>query len=326
EFIMTALILGIVIYMIQQVGPGGRSIGTYASYGVALLVLGTPVRKLQEAYVRIQEVMVAAGRTFSILDSKDQVPLARNPRSFPRDWKKIEYRNVSLDLGGKLVLDSVHLQIYRGEVVAFVGESGSGKSSLVNLLERFFDPTKGEILVDGVRLQEFELLDLRSQIALVSQDVFLFSDSIERNIWAGDFSKDPKLIMPAAQKAFAHEFIMRKQLGYQTKVGDRGNLLSGGEKQRLSIARAFLKDAPILILDEATSALDSVSEIEVQKGLESLMQGRSVFVIAHRLSSIQKAHRIFVLKNGKVVESGSHSELVESRGEYSKLYFSSSSI
>ena len=320
EFIMTALILGIVAYMVQQVAPGGKTIGTYASYGVALLVLGTPVRKLQEAYVRIQEVIVAATRTYALLDSQEIVPIAPQPKPFPKDWKTIEYKNVSLTLSGRQVLKNVSLTIKRGEVIAFVGESGSGKSSLVNLLERFFDPSSGEILIDGIPLKAFDLQGLRQNVALVSQDVFLFSDTIERNIWAGDFSKDPKLVIPAAQKAFAHDFIMKKSDGYQTRVGDRGNLLSGGEKQRVSIARAFLKDAPILILDEATSALDTVSEIEVQRGLESLMAGRTVFVIAHRLSSIAKAHRIFVLKDGQILESGSHAELVERQGEYSRLY------
>jgi subfamily B ATP-binding cassette protein MsbA len=206
-----------------------------------------------------------------------------------------------------------------------VGSSGSGKSTLVNLLERFYDPTAGEILVDGVSLKEFDLKDLRSKIALVTQDVFLFRDSVATNILAGrgelsdiDRVGDTVQVKPhalqaiqsASRHAHADPFIQKLPEQYQTGVGERGGLLSGGEKQRVSIARAFYKNAPILILDEATSALDSVSELEVQKGLSELMKGRTVFVIAHRLSTVRAASRILVMSHGEVIETGSHEELV----------------
>lgn len=320
EFVMTVVILAIVLYMTYQVAKGQATYGVFVSYGAALLALSPPVKKLQESYVRIQEVMVAARRAYSLIDSKEVVPVPAKPKDFPKDWSEIRFEKVRLKFAENEVLKGIDLTVKRGEVVAFVGASGSGKSSLVNLLERFFDPDEGDVKLGGVSVRDLELKALRSQIALVSQDVFLFSDTIERNIWSGDFDRDPKGVVPAAQSAYAHDFILKQPGGYQQQVGDRGGLLSGGEKQRISIARAFFKDAPILILDEATSALDTVSEIEVQKGIESLMQGRTVLVIAHRLTSIAKAHRIIVLKEGRIVEQGSHKELIEKNGEYCRLY------
>ncbi|RYZ91185.1 MAG: ATP-binding cassette domain-containing protein, partial [Proteobacteria bacterium] len=201
-----------------------------------------------------------------------------------------------------------------------VGESGSGKSTIVNLLERFFDATAGEILIDGINILDINLKDLRKNVALVNQDVFLFSDTIERNIQAGDFDRSIDEVETMARMANAHDFIMRMPLNYKSRVGDRGNLLSGGEKQRISIARALFKNAPVLILDEATSALDTASEIEVQKGLDTLMQGRTALIIAHRLSTIQNAGKIVVLKAGRIVETGTHDDLLNTRGEYFRFY------
>jgi ATP-binding cassette subfamily B protein/subfamily B ATP-binding cassette protein MsbA len=201
-----------------------------------------------------------------------------------------------------------------------VGESGSGKSTIVNLLERFFDASSGEILIDKVNILDINLRDLRKNIALVNQDVFLFSDSIEKYIQAGDFDRPLGEVPSMAKHANAHDFIMRMPHGYQSLVGDRGNLLSGGEKQRISIARALFKNAPILILDEATSALDTSSEIEVQKGLDYLMEGRTALIIAHRLSTIQNADKIVVLKAGQLVEMGTHQQLLDSKGEYHHFY------
>ncbi|MEN0058920.1 MAG: ATP-binding cassette domain-containing protein, partial [Bdellovibrio sp.] len=214
----------------------------------------------------------------------------------------------------------INLEIHRGEVLALVGASGSGKSTIVNLLERFFDSTSGEILIDDTNILDINLKDLRRHVALVTQDVFLFSDTIEKNIWAGDYNRDRADIMAMAKLANAHDFIMKTPLGYQSRVGDRGNLLSGGEKQRISIARAMFKDAPLLILDEATSALDTASEIEVQKGLDHLMEGRTALVIAHRLSTIQKADKIVVLKQGEIVEIGTHGNLLSQQGEYFRFH------
>ncbi|MBX2995450.1 MAG: ABC transporter ATP-binding protein [Bdellovibrionaceae bacterium] len=320
EFTMTLVTFGILFYMTLEISAGRATYGDFMSYIAALLMLSTPVKKMQESYVRTQETTVSAARVFVLLDDQSEVPQTTTPVPFPSDWKKIEFRDVSFQYGEHKVLNGVNLTVNRGELIAFVGASGSGKSTLVNLLERFFDPTQGEILIDGISIQNFGLKDLRSHIALVTQDVFLFSDTIERNIWAGDFGKDNSRVELVAKNANADTFIRRMVKAYQSRVGDRGNLLSGGEKQRVSIARAFFKDAPILILDEATSALDSESEIEVQRGLDRLMEGRTAFVIAHRLSTVAKADRIYVLRAGQVVESGTHAELLSKQGEYSKLH------
>jgi ATP-binding cassette subfamily B protein/subfamily B ATP-binding cassette protein MsbA len=279
-----------------------------------------PIKKIQNAHVRLQQTVVVTERIFQLLESTMQVPQSANPLPFPKDWEQIRFKNVSFAYGAEPVLQNIDVTIHRGEIVALVGESGSGKSTIVNMLERFFDPTEGEILIDGVPLNQFDLKDLRRHIALVTQDVFLFRDSIERNIQAGDFSKDTTGVAPAAQHANAHNFIERTPLAYQSSVGDRGNFLSGGEKQRVSIARAIFKDTPILILDEATSALDSVSELEVQKGLNHLMQGRTTFVIAHRLSTVYNATRILVLKKGRIVEQGTHDVLLQRKGEYFNFF------
>ena len=320
EFVMTLVTFGILFYMTLEISAGRATYGDFMSYIAALLMLSTPIKKMQESYVRTQETSVAAKRAFSLLDEDSEVPEVTNPVPFPAQWKKVEFRNVSFQYGDHKVLDKVNLVVERGQLIAFVGASGSGKSTLVNLLERFFDPTSGEILVDETPIRQFALKDLRAHIALVTQDVFLFSDTIERNIWAGDFSKDNSRVELVAKNANADAFIRRTPQAYQSRVGDRGNLLSGGEKQRVSIARAFFKDAPILILDEATSALDSESEIEVQRGLDRLMEGRTAFVIAHRLSTVAKADRIYVMRAGQVVESGTHAELLQKQGEYSKLH------
>jgi ATP-binding cassette subfamily B protein/subfamily B ATP-binding cassette protein MsbA len=320
EFITACLVLGLLTYMGIKVTRGEATAGTLMAYIGVLLQLGPPVKKFQESYVRLHETEVATARAFSLLEDPNEVPQSKSLKPFPKDWKTITYKNVSFAYGSEKILKRVNLTIHRGEMIAFVGSSGSGKSTIVNLLERFFDPSEGEILIDETPINEINLKDLRHNVALVTQDVFLFSDSIERNIWAGDFSKSPEGVIPAAQSANAHAFISRTPNGYQNKVGDRGNLLSGGEKQRVSIARAIFKDAPILILDEATSALDSQSEVEVQKGLDQLMQGRTALVIAHRLSTISRANRIIVMKAGEIIETGTHQSLLEQKGEYHALH------
>ncbi len=320
EFIATALILGIFFYFSSEVSKGTITTGDVLAYIASLMAINQPIKKLQESYVRIQETVVASKRIFEILD--DQNVVYEDPAAipFPSNWSKIIYKNVSFKYNQSLILKNINFEITKGQAIAFVGESGSGKSTIVNLLERFYDPTEGEILVDGVPLQKFSLKSLRKNIALVSQDVFLFSDSIEKNIWAGDFDKKPDQIPSRAQSANAHDFILRTPRQYKSMVGDRGSMLSGGEKQRVSLARAFFKDAPLLILDEATSALDSSSEVEVQKGIDLLMKGRTSLVIAHRLSTIQNADCIFVLKSGEIVEQGRFQELIQRPGEFRRFY------
>ncbi|MBX3019935.1 MAG: ABC transporter ATP-binding protein [Bdellovibrionaceae bacterium] len=320
EFAMTIVVCLILLYMTLEIAQGRATYGDFMSYVAAMLMLSAPIKKLQESYVRIQETAVAARRVFELLDEDSEVPQIAKPVPFPRTWEKIRFDNVSFRYGENWVLRNVSFDIQRGQMVAFVGASGSGKSTLVNLLERFFDPTEGRILVDNVDIKDMSLSDLRSQIAMVSQDVFLFSDTVERNIWAGDFSKTMETVQEAAKRANADAFIQRAPHAYQSRVGDKGNLFSGGEKQRLSIARAFFKDAPVLVLDEATSALDSESEVEVQRGLDQLMEGRTALVIAHRLSTISRADLIYVMKAGNIVESGTHEALLARKSEYFKLH------
>jgi ATP-binding cassette subfamily B protein/subfamily B ATP-binding cassette protein MsbA len=320
EFVATMLILGILLYVSNEIANGRATAGDFVTFITSLMAANIPIKKFQESYVRIQEVIVSAQRVYSVIDNPNVVTESAKNLPFPKDWKKITYKNVSFAYGKEMILKDINLVIHRGEQVALVGESGSGKSTIVNLLERFFDATEGEILIDDINILDINLKDLRQNVALVNQDVFLFSDTIEKNIQAGNFNRRIEDAPAMAKLANANDFIMRMPMGYQSRVGDRGNLLSGGEKQRISIARALFKDAPLLILDEATSALDTASEIEVQKGLDHLMEGRTALIIAHRLSTIQSADKIVVLKSGRILEIGSHQQLIESKGEYHRFY------
>lgn len=320
ELIATCLVLGILLYSTYEISIGRATPGTFVGFITSLLMVNQPIKKFQESYVRIQQVVISAERIFSIIETDEEVPESPLQKEFPKNWDSISYKDVSFSYGKDLILKNINLEIKRGEVVALVGASGSGKSTIVNLLERFFDSTSGSISVGDTNILDMNLKDLRSNVALVTQDVFLFSDTIERNIQAGNFSRNINDVKEMAKLANADSFIQKMPQGYQTSVGDRGNLLSGGEKQRISIARAMFKDAPILILDEATSALDTASEIEVQKGLDTLMEGRTAIVVAHRLSTIQKANKIVVLKDGQILEMGTHSELLAKQGEYFKFY------
>ncbi len=320
ELIATCLVLGILLYSTYEISIGRATPGTFVGFITSLLMVNQPIKKFQESYVRIQQVVISAERIFSIIEADEEVPESPLQKPFPKEWESINYKDVSFSYGKDLILKNINLEIKRGQVIALVGASGSGKSTIVNLLERFFDSTSGTISVGDTNILDMNLKDLRSNVALVTQDVFLFSDSIERNIQAGNFGRDIKDVKEMAKLANADSFIQKMPQGYQTQVGDRGNLLSGGEKQRISIARAMFKDAPILILDEATSALDTASEIEVQKGLDTLMEGRTAIVVAHRLSTIQKADKIVVLKDGQILETGTHTELLSKQGEYFKFY------
>lgn len=320
EFVATFLILGVVFYFSQKISTGAATAGTLIGFITALLQINEPIKKFQEAYVRIQETRVAATRVFHLLDEKSEIEELATASEFPANWDSIEYRHVGFAYGDEALLNDFSLTIKKGQVVALVGESGSGKSTLANLLARFYDPQKGEILIGGKNIKDIRLSDLRKNIGLVSQDVFLFSDTIESNILADKEKAQHSDIERVARAAHAHEFISRLPNQYQTQVGERGNLLSGGEKQRVGIARALFKNAPILILDEATSALDSISEEQVQRGLEELMKGRTTLVIAHRLSTIQNADLILVLNKGRIIESGSHRALLDKKGEYSRLF------
>lgn len=324
EFIATFLILAVMYYFSVKISKGESSTAVLTGFITALLGLNEPIKKFQEAYVRIQETRVAASRIYQMLDEDSEVHEDANAVSFPKEWSQISYKNISFSYASEKLIENFNLTIKRGQVVAFVGESGSGKSTLANLLARYYDPQAGQITIDQQDIKKIKLADLRKNIGLVSQDVFLFSDSIMNNILADHelAAGQNKLqaVEAASKAAYAHDFISRLPQQYNTPAGERGSLLSGGEKQRVGIARAFYKDAPILILDEATSALDSVSEEQVQKGLETLMKGRTTFIIAHRLSTIQNADLILVLNKGKIVEQGTHQQLLAAHGEYARLF------
>lgn len=320
EALTAFFLIGLFEFVSYQVFHAHLTVANFMTFIFAMGLLQDAVRRLQDAYIRVQQAATGMERLEGILQSQPDVVEPEKPLLFPQNWQTIEFRNVTFSYADEPVLKRLNLTIRRSEIVAIVGSSGSGKSTIANLLQRFFDPQEGEILIDGVAISSMRLADLRRHIALVTQDVFLFNDSIERNIQLGNLEKNAADIREAAKLANADSFIQQTPYGYQTSVGDFGSRISGGEKQRISIARAILKDAPILILDEATSALDSESELEVQKGLNQLLKGRTAIVIAHRLSTIAKADRIIVLKKGEIVEEGDHSQLLERRGEYFKFH------
>ena len=273
-------------------------------------------------YVSFQKAFGAADRVFAILDLNPTVLEKSNASSLSPFCREISFQNVSFKYfeQEEWVLRHMNLNIRKGEIIAFVGSSGVGKTTLVNLVPRFYDPLEGAILVDGVDIRTVTLSSLREQIAIVSQDVFLFNDTVGMNIAYGDQSRSKEELIQAAKAAHAHEFILELPHQYDTIVGERGVKLSGGQRQRLSIARALLKNAPLLILDEATSSLDTESEILVQKAIEQLMKGRTSFMIAHRLSTIQHATRILVLAREGIAEEGTHEELMKKKGLYYKFY------
>jgi subfamily B ATP-binding cassette protein MsbA len=273
--------------------------------------------------MKLHGAAAACGRIFEVFDWRPSLHEAANPARFGEFRDSIRFEGVRFaypDAPAREVLHGVSFSLPRGKVVALVGASGAGKSSIVSLLPRIFDVTGGAIRVDGRDIRELDLEDLRRQIAVVSQDVFLFNDTIEENIRCGRLSATRDEIREAARRAHALEFIERLPEGFATVVGDRGQKLSGGERQRISIARAFLRGAPILLLDEATSSLDSASERAVQEALDELMQDRTTLIIAHRLSTVRSADRILVLKEGAVVEEGKHDELLRLGGEYSRFH------
>jgi len=310
----------IVFYGGYNVIKGVATPGTFFSFLAALLMLYEPVKRLSGINNTIQQGLAAASRIFEVLDTVPEIHSKPDSKVLSSVSKGIEFENVSFKYEEDWVLKNINLRIKTGEVVAFVGSSGGGKTTLVNLLPRFYDVTAGRVLIDGWDIRDLTVGSLRSMVGMVTQQTILFNDTVRNNIAYGKIDQPFEEIIKAAEAAYAHKFIENLPKGYDTVIGEQGVKLSGGERQRLSIARALLKNAPILILDEATSSLDSESEIEVQKALEYLMQGRTTLVIAHRLSTIRRADRIVVISNGMVVEEGSHEELLERGGEYKKLY------
>ncbi|MBI5903247.1 MAG: ATP-binding cassette domain-containing protein, partial [Deltaproteobacteria bacterium] len=306
-------------YAAYRISHGTLKPETFISFFASVIMFYQPIKGINGINLNIQQGLAAATRVFEVMDIRKEIekPGARPAAGLSRS---MEFRNVFFKYGGEWVLKDINIEVGKGEVLAIVGSSGAGKTTFVNLIPRFYDVTEGAILMDGVDVRDVTLKSLRSQVAIVSQQVILFNDTVKKNIAYGDVEVGDDEIIRASRAANAHDFISRLPQGYDTMIGESGVRLSGGERQRLSIARAIFKNAPILILDEATSSLDTESEMEVQKALANLMEGRTTFVIAHRLSTVRKADRIIVLSNGSIKEIGGHEELLNSGGEYSRLY------
>jgi len=306
----------------SQVLSNEISQGTFLAFIVALFMMYSPIRILFKIYTNVQTALAGAERVFGILD-QDEEKLWEGENEFNEFNEGIEFRNVSFRYPSRktMVLNDINLSVKKSEVIAIVGMSGSGKTTLVDLLFRFFDATSGSILIDGKLIQDYKLSSLRRQLSLVTQETFLFNDTIWNNIAFGcEQEVTREKILEVGRAAHVDDFASKLDDGYDTLLGERGVKLSGGQRQRIAIARAILRNAPILVLDEATSALDSESEKLVQNALHKLMEYRTSFVIAHRLSTIKHASRIIVLDNGKIVESGTHESLLRSSGLYQKYY------
>lgn len=318
--VLAAVALSIVVYIAMQMSAQDLfTPGELLSYITAMALTFEPIRRLTNINLTVQKGMAASESIFELLDQPEE----KNTGSLrPVINGEIHFNNVQFNYPNALkpALDNFNLLIARNKTTALVGQSGSGKTTLVNLIARFYSPTQGEILLDGTPLEKIELSYLREHIAFVSQNVVLFNDSVRANIAYGHLEYDETAIIQAAKDAHAWEFIEKLPQGLDTLIGDNGALLSGGQRQRLAIARAFLKNAPILILDEATSALDNQSEAMIQQAMEKLRQDRTVIIIAHRLSTIEKADQIAVMEHGQLKELGSHSELLQKNGLYAGLY------
>ena len=317
EFIGSLAAACLLIYFgaIAKTSPAG-----FIGFVATIFLMYRPIKNITRLYNQMESARFATERIFQMLDMTSNVLEPTEPKQLSAQGADIHFDHVEFDYGDKPVLHDFNLQIKAGQVVALVGNSGSGKTTVTNLLLRFYDPNRGSIRIGGVDRRELMLKDLRNQTAIVTQETVLFNDTIHNNIALGRPGSTREEVIAAAKHAFAHDFIMRKPEGYDSMVGDRGGLLSVGQKQRISIARAILRDAPILILDEATSSLDNESERAVQAALEELMKGRTTICIAHRLSTIHNADKIVVLQEGRIVETGTHKDLMLLEGTYHKLY------
>ena len=322
--------VGLVIwYGGHNVISGVSTPGTFFSFMTAVMLLYTPVKKLTKLNNTIQQGLAASDRVFDILEARSDILDPAGPQPVQPGYHRVTFDHVFFSYGGMTgktdgekehVLKDIHLDVMPGEVIALVGMSGGGKTSLVNLIPRFYDVTSGAVRLDGIDIRDIAIKDLRRQVAIVTQEPILFNDTIRNNIAYGKPEAPDQEIFDAAKAAYIYDFVQTLPKGFDTVIGELGSRLSGGEKQRMCIARALLKDAPILVLDEATASLDTESERLVQKALENLMKGRTSFVIAHRLSTISYANRIVVIVGGRIVEEGGHEELLGKKGEYYTLH------
>ena len=312
-------VAAVIWYGGKLIVDGVMTIGDFFSFLTAVLLLYTPAKRLARVHAGIQQARPPLQRIFEVLATEKEAEGEKKIRAFSRE---IKFDDVSFQYpsSNSKALSHVRQTINKGELIAVVGRSGSGKTTLINMLPRFYPPDEGKISIDGIDTADLTFKSLRSLFGIVSQDVILFNDTILSNIAYGNLAASKDEVIEAAQSAYADEFISELPDGYDTIVGEKGLRLSGGQKQRISIARAILKNPPVLILDEATSALDTESEMKIQDALEELMKTRTTVVIAHRLSTVMKADRIIVMDAGKIVETGTHQELIQQKGHYQKLY------
>lgn len=317
--IVTISVVGLSMVLLYTRWVGMDS-GEFFAFAAALVLMYQPVKKLSRIHLHIQQSCAAADRIFEVLDTEITVKETENPIALQPPVHSIDFKDVSFSYEDQPVLQNISFRVKSGECIAFVGSSGAGKTTLVSLVPRFYDVTEGRIEINACDLREYSLASLRKQIGMVTQDTILFNDTVAANIAYGRQDASKEEIEDAARRAHAHAFIVQLENGYETIIGERGTRLSGGQCQRLSIARAILRNPPIMILDEATSALDTESERQVQAALDELMEDRTVLVIAHRLSTIMKADRILVLDKGKIAEEGRHEELLAKNGLYKYLY------
>jgi subfamily B ATP-binding cassette protein MsbA len=325
ETVGIVAVAALLIYARRSISANEMSPGAFAAFLVAMFKAYDPIRRLSRLQHDLQQGLTSSARIFRIMDEEVEMRDKPGAIRLERFSRQIEFRDVSFRYGEGFdlpALEYVSFKVRAGETVAIVGQSGAGKSTLTNLIPRFYDVVEGAVLIDGHDVRDLQIASLRRSIAVVTQETHLFNDTVRANIAYGSYGADDgdEAIRRAARAALADEFISKLPKGYNTVIGERGLILSGGQRQRLAIARAILKNAPILILDEATSALDAESEMLVQQALNNLMAGRTTIVIAHRLSTVRRADRIVVLDAGRVVEMGAHHELLRLDGVYRRLY------